>query len=113
MIANPAADFRGLRIEAVSLDEYVRRAGLRLGPHDLVKVDAEGADWDVLRGAEGLIREHAPQIAVTTYHTDRHAYEITAWLRSVQPRYRLRLKGFSYWTPTPRPVLLQASTLGE
>jgi FkbM family methyltransferase len=111
VVEDPPADFPGVRVEAVSLDDYVARTGLKLGPGDLLKVDAEGADWDVLKGAEQLIREHAPQVAVTTYHTDRHAAEITEWLRAVQPKYRLRLKGFAYWTPVPRPVLLQASTL--
>jgi hypothetical protein len=30
-------------------------------------------------------------------------------LRQLEPRYRLRLKGFSFWTERPRPVLLQAA----
>ncbi len=111
VVENPPSDFTGLRVAAVSLDDYMGRTGLELGPRDLVKIDAEGADWEVLRGAEKLIRERAPQIAVTTYHTDRHAYEIASWLKSVQPKYRLRLKGFAYWTPVPRPVLLQASSI--
>jgi hypothetical protein len=34
-----------------------------------------------------------------------------AWLREIRPDYSLRLKGFSFWTAKPRPVLLQASTL--
>jgi len=111
VVVDPGPGFSGLRVEATSLDDYVARTGLELGRGDLIKVDAEGADWDVLRGAESVIRSKAPQIAVTTYHTDDHADQITEWLRSVQPAYRMRLKGFAYWTPVPRPVLLQASAL--
>lgn len=99
----------GEKVEAVSLDDYCRRKALRLSPQDLIKIDAEGADWDILRGAEELIRTTGPQLAVTTYHTDRHCFEIADWLNQVRPDYRLRLKGFASWTERPRPVLLQAA----
>ncbi|MBT6790066.1 MAG: hypothetical protein HOA45_10430, partial [Verrucomicrobia bacterium] len=78
---------------------------------DLIKADAEGADLDVLLGAEEQIRNGAPQLAITTYHVDDHAERMIAWLREIRPDYSLRLKGFSFWTTKPRPVLLQASTL--
>lgn len=103
----------GSKIPATSLDDFCRRRELELTREDLIKIDAEGADLDVLKGAEKCIRERAPQIAVTTYHTDDHCHEIIDYLRSVQPGYRLRLKGFSFWTPVPRPVLLQASIPAE
>jgi FkbM family methyltransferase len=96
-------------VPCTTLDDFCAAQHLELGPHDLIKVDAEGADLDVLRGAEQMLRSRGPQVAVTTYHTDAHAREIVSWLREVQPRYHLRLKGFSFWTPRPRPVLLLAS----
>ena len=91
---------------------------MELGAQDLIKIDAEGADLDILKGAERVIRTSAPQIAVTTYHKEEHAREILEYLSSVQPRYRFRLKGLVIFGPVrllggakPRPVLLQASTL--
>lgn len=104
------------RIPAVTLDDYCTQHGLQLRPRDLIKIDAEGADLDVLRGAEKLIRHASPQIAVTTYHAEHHAREILAYLRSVQPAYRFRLKGLTLFGPVRffggaklRPVLLQAA----
>ncbi len=111
VVLNPPAGFQGVVVESVRLDDHLARSGRRLTERDLIKIDAEGADFEALKGAEQTIRESAPQIAVTTYHVDEHADEMIDWLRQVQPRYRFRLKGFSYWTSTPRPVLLQASTL--
>lgn len=99
----------GTEVPCVTLGDYCRDHGLTLRARDLIKVDAEGADFDVLRGAEGLIRAAAPQLAVTTYHEDAHAEQIVGWLREVQPAYRLRLKGFAFWTPRPRPLLLLAA----
>jgi FkbM family methyltransferase len=101
----------GAEVPCTTLDEYCRERSLGLTARDLIKVDAEGADLDVLHGAAGLIRDAAPQLAVTTYHCDAHAAEMVDWLRRTQPRYRMRLKGFAFWTPRPRPLLLQASTL--
>ncbi|MCX8109500.1 MAG: FkbM family methyltransferase [Verrucomicrobiae bacterium] len=106
-VANAKTDSN--RACAVSLDDYCASRGIDLRPSDLIKIDAEGADLDVLLGAERIISETGPQIAVTTYHKDNHCEQIVEWLQSKQPRYRLRLKGFSFWTDRPRPVLLLAS----
>lgn len=96
-------------IHCTSLDDYCAEKKISLGPRDLIKIDAEGFDFDILLGAEKIIRGSNPQISVTTYHKDSHTEEIVNWLRAIQPRYKLRLKGFSSWTDRPRPVLLQAA----
>lgn len=97
------------QIPAVSIDDYLSSRGIRIRPCDLLKIDAEGADMDVLIGAEQVISEVGPQIAVTTYHKDTHCEQMVDWLRAKQPNYRMRVKGFSFWTGKPRPVLLQAA----
>lgn len=112
VVPNPPPGFHGPRVPSIRIDDWLAQRSQRLHRHDLLKIDAEGADLDVLMGAERTLREDAPQVAVTTYHDDEHAHRIHAWLRSVQPAYQFRLKGFSFWTPTPRPVLLQASAIG-
>jgi FkbM family methyltransferase len=99
------------KIRQVSLDDYCQENGIKLRPIDLIKVDAEGADVDVIKGAERSIREGSPQIAVTTYHDPAHAVQLIEFLRSVQPNYVLRLKGFTLFgtRDLPRPMLLQAA----
>ncbi|MEO5804139.1 MAG: FkbM family methyltransferase [Verrucomicrobiota bacterium] len=99
----------GRTIMAVSLDDYCAEKKINLTERDLIKIDAEGADVDILKGAERLIRGGSPQIAITTYHDERHVFEMVDWLKQVQPAYRLRLKGFFFWGGSPRPVLLQAA----
>jgi FkbM family methyltransferase len=96
-------------VQCTTIDEYCGRKNIRLGREDLIKIDAEGFDYDILVGAERTIREGGPQISVTTYHKDSHVEEIVSWLRKLQPSYTFRLKGFSHWTDKPRPVLLQAA----
>ena len=98
-------------IPAITIDHYCQQNEIEFDKNDLIKADAEGADLDVLFGAEDQIRRNAPQIAITTYHVDDHAERMIDWLRQIQPEYKLRLKGLSFWTTYPRPVLIQASTL--
>jgi FkbM family methyltransferase len=94
-----------------TIDRFCQDQPLSLTRHDLIKIDAEGADFDVLMGAEAMIRKYQPQIAITTYHEDAHAEAIYRWLNALELGYKFRLKGFSFWTSRPRPVLLLASTL--
>ena len=98
-------------VPVTTIDDYCEKNKIDLGPFDLIKADAEGADLDVLLGAEDQIRRNAPQIAITTYHVDDHAERMIDWLQKIRPEYKLRLKGLSFWTTHPRPILLLASTL--
>jgi len=98
-----------LQFPMATIDDYCAKRGFKLATRDLIKIDAEGSDVDVLLGAEKTIRKCGPQIAVTTYHEADHARRMIDYLRELRPDYTLRLKGFSFWTPLPNPVLLQAS----
>lgn len=54
-----AAETEGtIRVQAVSLDDYVRNEGAP----DFLKCDVEGAEVEVFRGAEKLLREKRPGI---------------------------------------------------
>lgn len=51
-----AESFATLSVQLTSLDDY-------FGEHDrvaLLKIDAEGAEFEILRGAERILRQHAP-----------------------------------------------------
>ena len=47
-----------IRVEAVSVDEYVRKSAAP----DFIKCDVEGAEVQVFRGAEKLLKENRPMI---------------------------------------------------
>ena len=54
--ATEGESFEILSVPVVSLDEY-------FGEHDtvgLLKIDAEGAEFEILKGAERILRQHAP-----------------------------------------------------
>ncbi len=52
-------DYEEVTIETVSVDEYCRLNRLR---PSVIKIDVEGAEFQVLAGAENVIREHKPVI---------------------------------------------------
>lgn len=67
-VADPRRADHLARLE--TLDAYVARHR----PPDLVKIDVEGAEIDVLRGAEGLLASHAPALLLEMLpsHLVRH-----------------------------------------
>jgi FkbM family methyltransferase len=66
-----------------------------------LKADLEGYEMSMLAGAEETIGRYLPKLAITTYHRPEHADEITAFLRRIEPRYQVRVKGIDYHTGSP------------
>jgi FkbM family methyltransferase len=75
-------------------------------PLTYLKADLEGFELAMLAGAERTIARHHPKIASTTDHRAEHAHEIAAFLRRVEPRYRIQTKGIDALTGSP--VMLHA-----
>ena len=57
-----------------------------------IKFDVEGAEQAALAGAESLIREAAPSLAVSVYHRPEDIWKIPSDLRAINPDYRLFLR---------------------
>lgn len=76
-------------VRAVSLDGLVRDG--ELPRVDFVKLDVEGAESNVLRGASGLIRERPPRLAIAIYHRPDDIVEIPRLLDGLAPTYRFAL----------------------
>jgi FkbM family methyltransferase len=58
---------RQFRIPAIALDTFCDSAGLR---PDILKMDVEGAEYDVLIGAERTIGRHRPKLLIELHHFD-------------------------------------------
>lgn len=65
-----------LDVRTVRLDEFCRERKVEPG---FLKIDVEGAELEVLRGADEIIGSHHPVIFLSTHDTDVHA-ECLAWL---------------------------------
>lgn len=52
--------------EMITLDSYVARLDIEVG---LIKVEVEGAEQDMLKGAENTIRTQRPTLIISVYHS--------------------------------------------
>jgi FkbM family methyltransferase len=60
-----------------------------------IKMDVEGAEPMALLGAESMIREHKPDLAISMYHSLAHFWEIPEMIRQWVPEYRLYLRTYA------------------
>jgi FkbM family methyltransferase len=81
-----------MTVDVVTLDDAMSKHGLR--PPTLMKIDVEGAEIDVLRGATGILRVHKPKLIyeiddATEAGIQRKSQEIEAFMTtagySIQP----------------------------
>jgi FkbM family methyltransferase len=78
----------GAEVEVLPLGEVVEAAGRAV----YVKFDVEGAEWEALRGAEALIRDARPLLAVSVYHRPDDLWQLPLRLRALDPASRLYLR---------------------
>lgn len=69
-----------IEVRVVALDELASEG--RIPPPTIVKIDVEGAEYGVLRGAETLLRNHRPVIFLATHGDDVHQ-QCCDFLRSI------------------------------
>ncbi len=56
---------------------------------DFIKADIEGAERDMLRGAEGVLRKFGPKLSLCTYHLDDDPKVLEAIIKGTNPKYRV------------------------
>ncbi|MBU1671032.1 MAG: FkbM family methyltransferase [Actinobacteria bacterium] len=79
-----------VEVPAETVDNLRRSLGTRI---DYMKVDVEGAEAAMMRGAESTLRECRPRLAVATYHVVGAAGEIKDFLEGLDVGYRVRFTG--------------------
>jgi len=75
-------------------------------PVSYLKIDLEGYDYSAIVGAEKLIKQNKPKIAITTYHQIEHARKISSFLKMIDPSYKIYIKGIHQETGSP--IMLHA-----
>lgn len=63
-----------------------------------IKMDIEGAELKALKGAEKIIREHRPKLAICLYHRPEDFFEIPLYIKELNPDYKLFIHHHcTYW----------------
>lgn len=78
------------QVHVVKLDEILDNERITF-----IKMDIEGAEYDALKGAEKIIREQKPRLAISVYHHPNHIVEIPELLLKFRSDYRFYLRHYS------------------
>lgn len=78
--------------QIVTLDSYVREKNL---PRvDFIKLDVEGAELDVLRGATTTITRFKPILALSAYHKPDDFWTLMEFVKALNPDYEFALRHY-------------------
>mgnify|MGYP004547013625 CR=1 FL=1 len=77
-------------IEVVKLDDILKDERV-----SFIKMDIEGAELNALKGAEQIIKEQKPRLAISVYHNATDFIEIPQLLLSFRSDYKFYLRHYS------------------
>lgn len=78
-------------IDVVSLDKFFQD---RAAP-TFIKMDIEGAEQEALRGAEHVIRNNKPKLAICVYHKPEDIYVLPELIKTFRDDYLFYLRHYS------------------
>lgn len=77
-----------IEVPVVTLDDYVRENDLEVG---LIKVDIEGGEQLLLKGAVETIRTQHPILLISIYHSANDFFEIKPMIEKICDKYTFRI----------------------
>jgi len=89
----PNDAFRSVKINLTTIDAYAQKNRLDVG---LIKLDVEGVELSVIRGALETIRSLRPVLLISVYHTPQDLFEIKPLIESLGPNYRFMIRHLNH-----------------
>jgi len=80
----------GTSVKVTTIDKFV--GANKLPRVDFIKMDVEGHELKVLKGAHETIQAFKPSLAVSAYHRGDDLIELTKFLLKLNPNYRFYLR---------------------
>jgi len=77
-------------IQCVALDHVI--PGFR---PTFIEMDVEGMELEALKGAEMLIKEDKPDLAICVYHAPNHIWDIPLYIDSLHLGYKFYLRNYT------------------
>jgi FkbM family methyltransferase len=94
------------RIKVITIDELALQ--YVLGAGGLIKMDIEGYEMAALSGAQSLMKEYKPALAIAVYHDIENARKCADIIKAANSSYKIEFRGcYGYFDP-PRPYMLFA-----
>lgn len=84
------------KVKVVSVDDYFAEI-----PITFLKADIEGMEYEMIKGAEKVIKRDRPKMAISVYHKPDDLLSIYSMLHKWVPEYKFALRHYSLgWTET-------------
>ncbi|MDR1803639.1 MAG: FkbM family methyltransferase [Treponema sp.] len=84
-------------VDVTALDIYFSKYVSTPPPHEvptLIKMDIEGAELEAVKGAEHIIREHKPKLAISVYHKPEDIYTLPEFIYNCRDDYKFYLRHY-------------------
>ncbi len=75
-----------VEVSAVKIDDYIKE------PVTFFKMDIEGSEKNALCGAQKIIKENTPKMAICIYHLKDDFWKIPELILSINPRYKFKIR---------------------
>jgi FkbM family methyltransferase len=94
--ASAVTDNEGEAISVVSLDDELKNELV-----SFIKMDLEGWEMKALKGAELIIKNNKPKLAIAVYHAAKDFREIPQYILKLNPHYKIYVRHYSQgWSET-------------
>ncbi|KAB3526636.1 FkbM family methyltransferase [Alkaliphilus serpentinus] len=77
------------KVQAITLDEIIA------SEVTFIKMDVEGAEYESLLGAQRVIKEYKPKLAICVYHKQEDFWRIPKLVLSYNPDYKVYLRHYT------------------
>lgn len=83
-------------VEVITIDQYVAENNLEVG---LIKLDVEGFEPEVIKGALNTIKTQRPAMVIACYHTPEEFYELKSYIEDLGLNYHFEYRRTSMTLP--------------
>ena len=86
----------GVEIPAVCVDYLTEK----YGKFTYLNIDVEGAEKELLQGAETTLKHHKPKLCMAVYHRSEDIFDLINRVKEINPNYKIYLRHhphISFW----------------
>ena len=91
-----SAKSEGVEISAISVDYLTEK----YGSFTYLNIDVEGAEKEMLQGAENTLKQYKPKLCMAVYHRSEDIFDLVNRIREINPDYKIYLRHhphISFW----------------
>ena len=83
---------KGIILDTVTIDELSNNKNV-----SYIKIDAEGEEQNIIKGAENTIKRCKPKLNIALYHRFSDIFEIPLIVAKINPDYRFEIRHHPYF----------------